>query len=215
MSPVAGTFAAAAALAFSAAVLAHHGEPAAHGAHADADQPASKPHHGPHRTAARPYAGQEQRPIKALPPEEVKGLLEGAGLGFAKTAELNRHPGPMHALEHADDLALSAKQRQALESLMRAHKAEAAKLGAALVRLEGELDRLFAERRATPESVDRLTAAIGAAQGRVRASHLRTHIAATRLLDEKQIARYDELRGYAAGGGAAHGAHHTHGGHAK
>ncbi|GIL06452.1 MAG: hypothetical protein BroJett031_29720 [Betaproteobacteria bacterium] len=151
----------------------------------------------------RPYAGQHMRAIKALSPEETRGYLDGAGMGFAKAAELNRYPGPMHALELADALALTAEQRSALQSLMARHKDEARALGAEVVRLEGELDRLFAERRATVEEIDRLTAAIGAAHARVRASHLKTHLAATALLAPAQIASYAKLRGYDAPGDSA------------
>jgi septal ring factor EnvC (AmiA/AmiB activator) len=151
----------------------------------------------------RSYAGQHTRAIKALSPDEMRGYLDGAGMGFAKAAELNRYPGPMHALELADALALTAEQRSALQSLMAQHKDEARALGAEVVRLEGELDRLFAERRATADQIDRLTAAIGAAQGRVRAAHLKTHLAATALLMPAQIASYAKLRGYDAPGDSA------------
>ena len=34
--------------------------------------------------------------IKALSSEEVEQYLSGAGMGYAKAAELNRHPGPIH-----------------------------------------------------------------------------------------------------------------------
>ena len=54
--------------------------------------------------APAPYAGQQARTVKALSEDEVKGFLEGAGMGFAKAAELNRYPGPMHVLENADEL---------------------------------------------------------------------------------------------------------------
>ncbi len=41
-----------------------------------------------------PYAGQEQRSIKALSEQEVAALLAGRGAGFAKAAELNGcYPG--------------------------------------------------------------------------------------------------------------------------
>jgi hypothetical protein len=42
----------------------------------------------------QPYAGQQQRDIKALSADEVKQYLEGAGMGYAKPAEPNQHPGP-------------------------------------------------------------------------------------------------------------------------
>lgn len=79
------------------------------------------------------YAGQQSRDIKAFSEDEVKGYLSGAGMGFAKPAELNRYPGPMHALEHADKLLLTAEQRKALDALLKSHKAEARVLTAAQV----------------------------------------------------------------------------------
>jgi Spy/CpxP family protein refolding chaperone len=135
-------------------------------------------------------------------------------MGYAKAAELNHYPGPMHTLELADKLGLSAEQRAAMASLMRRHKAEARELGAEVVRLERELDALFAHGKATAELVDAKLTRLGAAQARYRGSHLKTHIEATKLLTPEQIARYDGLRGYpgtsAAGrsGGGGHGHKH-------
>jgi hypothetical protein len=148
------------------------------------------------------YAGEQQRAIKALSADEQRGWLEGQGMGLARAAELNSHPGPMHALELAEALALSDRQRRDLQALMSRHKAEARALGAEVVRLEAELDRLFAERRATADNVSQASAAIGAAQARVRASHLSTHVATAALLTPEQIRRYDELRGYTGGSAA-------------
>lgn len=153
--------------------------------------------------AQSPYAGEQQRAIKALSADEQRGWLEGHGMGLARAAELNSHPGPMHALELAEPLSLSDTQRRELQALMARHKTEARTLGAEVVRLEAELDRLFAERRATADDVSRVSAAIGAAQARVRASHLTTHVATAALLTPEQIRRYDELRGYAGGASTA------------
>ena len=161
-----------------------------------------------HAAAAdQPYAGQQARAIKALSPDEIAGYLAGAGMRFARAAELNSYPGPMHALELADRLGLSAAQRAALDTLMQRHKAEARALGAELVERERELDALFAEQRATPAAVDAKLAEIGAAQARVRSSHLKTHLETAALLQPAQIARYDELRGYR---GASAGAPDVH-----
>jgi Spy/CpxP family protein refolding chaperone len=151
--------------------------------------------HGP-QSGTAPYAGQQSRDIKALSEDEVQGYLAGAGMGFAKAAELNRYPGPMHALEHAQALGLSDEQRTRLEALMHAHKREARQLGTDVVRLERELDRLFAQRSATAPAVDAKLAEIGAAQAKVRGSHLRTHLEATALLTPEQVERYVRLRGY-------------------
>ena len=41
----------------------------------------------------QPYAGDAGREIKALPPDEVEQYLSGAGMGYAKAAELNHFPG--------------------------------------------------------------------------------------------------------------------------
>ncbi len=165
------------------------------------------------------YAGQQQRAIKALSSDEVRAYLDGAGAGFARAAELNRHPGPMHALELAAPLQLTPAQRDALTQLMARHKTEARAFGADVVRLEQELDTLFAAGNPAREAVEAKAAQIGAAQARFRASHLTTHIDTTRLLTADQIARYDHLRGYAgatSGGGShdGHGKSDGHGGHA-
>lgn len=148
---------------------------------------------------ANPYAGQQERSIKALSDDEVKGYLAGAGAGFARAAELNSHPGPMHALELAEPLGLTPAQRGNLTRLMALHKAQARGLGAEVVRLEGELDALYAERCATRELVEAKAAEIGAAQARYRAAHLTTHSETSRLLTAEQIARYNRLRGYVPG----------------
>src|SRR5690349_18178778 len=92
-------------------------------------------HHG--------YAGEQDREIKALSAEQVKQYLSGAGMGYAKAAELNHFPGPMHALELADRLGLGTEQRAATKALMDAHKAEARGIGAKLVDAERALEALF------------------------------------------------------------------------
>ena len=145
---------------------------------------------------ASPYAGQQSRDIKALSGQEVEDLLAGAGMGMAKAAELNRYPGPMHALELADRLALSGEQRERLSALMRRHKASARNLGEQVVALERELDTLFARGNPTAKEVEWLSVAIGQAQGRLRAEHLATHLETTALLTPEQVDRYVQARGY-------------------
>ena len=81
------------------------------------------------------------------------------------------------------------------------------------MRLERDLDALFAHTKATPGLVDDKLAEIGAAQARYRGSHLKTHIEATKLLAPDQVARYDALRGYTAvpaGRSGGHGQGHKH-----
>src|SRR5438105_15399833 len=86
------------------------------------------------------YAGQQSREIKALSAEETRQYLAGAGMGYAKPAELNGYPGPMHVLEFADALALTAEQRDQTKALMQTHKEQAKSIGAKLIVAERQLD---------------------------------------------------------------------------
>lgn len=149
--------------------------------------------------AASAYAGQQQRAIKALSDQEVAGLLAGQGMGFAKAAELNGYPGPLHTLELKDQLGLSAEQASASAALMKSHKARAAEIGAALVEAERHLDGVFSRQQAGAAAVDEATARIGVLQAQLRAEHLKTHLAQTALLSTEQVRRYTSLRGYSAG----------------
>ena len=150
-------------------------------------EPAAQ-HHG--------YSGQEKREIKALSDEEVKQYLSGAGMGYAKAAELNRYPGPMHVLELADKLALTPEQRAATQKLMDAHKAEARKIGARLVEAEQRLEALFRSGGVAQDTLAQAVARAAAAQGEYRLAHLETHRRMRALLSADQAARYHELRGY-------------------
>ena len=148
-------------------------------------------------TAPSPYAGEEARTIKALSAADVEGLLAGQGAGYAKAAELNGYPGPMHALELRERLQLDAGQVSATEALMAGHKARARALGVALVQAERRLDALFAKRRAEPAAVDGATREVALLQARLRAEHLNTHLAQTALMSAGQVRQYGVLRGYA------------------
>jgi Spy/CpxP family protein refolding chaperone len=145
-----------------------------------------------------PYAGQESRQIKALSPDDVAALDAGKGMGLAKAAELNGYPGPLHVLELAPELNLSAKQRQQTEALYASMRAKAIDLGRALVAEERQLDQEFANRRVTHESMIAALAKIGELQARLRAAHLEAHLEQVRILTPEQNAQYGRLRGYGA-----------------
>ena len=158
-----------------------------------------------------PYAGQEQRAIKSMSEQEVAGLLEGAGAGFARAAELNGYPGPMHVLELADRLALNDEQRAATKYLMTQHKVRARTLGQQLVDAERDLDKLFVQRAADAVAIDAATRRVGLLQAALRAEHLKTHVAQTALLSVDQVRMYSALRGY-TGTGVSEKAHAPAGG---
>ncbi len=157
--------------------------------------------------AQTPYAGMQTRPIKALSEQQVADLNAGRGMGLALAAELNGYPGPLHVLELADKLGLSAEQRAAMQRLFDAMKAEAMPLGARLIEQEAELDKQFATRAVTPETLKASTAAVAATQGMLRETHLKYHLSTGSILTPGQITKYAELRGYSGGG---HKRHHHH-----
>jgi Spy/CpxP family protein refolding chaperone len=147
-----------------------------------------------------PYAGQQDRQIKALSGAEVDQYLAGAGAGYAKAAELNHYPGPTHVLELADKLGLSEAQRISVKQLMQTHNADAKALGLKRVAAERRLDELFKSGKADEASLAESVRTAASLEGEYRLSHLETHRRLRPLLTEEQIRRYDELRGYAGTG---------------
>jgi Spy/CpxP family protein refolding chaperone len=156
--------------------------------------------------AQTPYAGMQSRPIKALSEQQVADLHAGRGMGLALAAELNGYPGPLHVLELADKLELSAEQRASMQRLFDAMKAEAMPLGARLIEQEAELDKQFAGRTVTPEILKASTAAVAATQGMLRETHLKYHLSTGSILTPAQMTKYAELRGF----GGGHKRHHHH-----
>jgi hypothetical protein len=142
------------------------------------------------------YAGQEARNIKSLSESDIAAYLEGKGQGFAKPAELNGYPGPMHVLELSDRLALTAEQQAASQALLKSHKKEVRDLGREYIAAEAALEKLFASKAATPETLALAVRESAQLQSRIRAAHLETHLKQTALLTTEQIANYQRLRGY-------------------
>ena len=146
--------------------------------------------------ASSPYTGQERREIKALSREELGGYLSGDGMGFAKTAELNHYPGPRHVLELAGQLQLSGEQRKKTQAIFDEMKSKAMSLGKQLVEKEQLLDSRFAEGTITDAELEQLVTEISVIQGKLRAVHLRAHLAQRVVLTQDQIRIYDAHRGY-------------------
>ena len=65
-------------------------------------------------------------------------------MGLALAAELNRYPGPLHVIEHAQALALSPDTLARVQALFEAMKAETIAIGERLIAQEAELDGAFA-----------------------------------------------------------------------
>ncbi len=163
--------------------------------------------------ARSPYAGQQERPIKALSAEQIADLRAGRGMGLALPAELNGWPGPMHVLELAGPLGLDAAQRATVEAQFAAMRAEAVAAGEAVIAAEAALDAVFAGGAPTAALIGTATEAAGRAQAALRAVHLRYHLATAAALTAQQRAAYARLRGYeGASAPRRHDPHRHHGG---
>jgi hypothetical protein len=148
----------------------------------------------------QPYAGMHTRQIKALSEQQIADLRAGRGMAMALPAELNRYPGPLHVLEHAAALDLTPEQKEQLTRQVEAMQTAAIALGEHIIARESELDAHFRSGAADAGTIDRITSEIAALYGQLRAVHLRTHLATRASLTEIQLAKYQTLRGYDAGG---------------
>jgi hypothetical protein len=159
--------------------------------------------------AQQPYAGLQNRSIKTLSEQQIADLNAGRGMGLALAAELNGYPGPIHAIELADQLHLSPDQVNKLRALFEAMKAETIPLGVSLIAQERQLSDSFANRTISLTSLETATHTIGTTQATLRAAHLKYHLSTAEILTPAQVARYNELRGYKSGESPPH-THHQH-----
>ena len=149
-----------------------------------------------HQHGQAPYAGMQDRAVKALSDQQLADLRAGRGMSLALAGELNGYPGPSHVLELADQLQLNDAQRERVRQLYESMKAEAIPVGEKLIAQEAALDQAFARREILPVTLASLTAQIGETQGELRAVHLKYHLTTAELLSPHQRHRYAELRGY-------------------
>ena len=89
-----------------------------------------------------PYAGMQNRGLKALSEQQIEDLRRGMGMALA--AELNGSPGPAHLLELASALDLSEAQRGRTQALFEEMQRTAMPLGNEVLAKETELDQAFA-----------------------------------------------------------------------
>jgi len=149
-----------------------------------------------HQHGHTPYAGLDQRSVKALSDQQIADLRAGRGMGYALAAELNGYPGPLHVIELADQLGLDPAPRAKVRELFESMRAEAVPAGEVLIERETALDRAFADKTISAETLAALTAQIAEAQGQLRQIHLKYHLTTAELLTPYQRHRYAQLRGY-------------------
>ena len=150
-----------------------------------------------------PYASMKHREIKALSDEQVRGYLDGAGMGLALPAEMNGYPGPKHVIELAAQLELTPEQRSGVQRIFDRMKTRATEIGTAIVAAEKALDEAFGARTIDAASLRARTSEIARLQGELRNVHLAAHLETKAVLTPAQLAAYSRLRGY-DDAGAAH-----------
>jgi Spy/CpxP family protein refolding chaperone len=156
---------------------------------------------------AAPLAAQHVHPpasataaaTSSLTIEEVQQLLDGEGMGLAKAAELNGHPGPKHVLDLAEPLGLTDDQRATIMQIRERMLSEARRLGRAIVEQERALDEAFRSRSINRDDLASRVQAIGALQAQLRTAHLLAHLESVTVLSSEQVRKYYEL--------GAHGGH--------
>lgn len=153
------------------------------------------------------YHGWDGRQIKGLSDGQIEDLRTGRGMGLALPAELNGYPGPRHVLDLAGELELTTQQRAQAQHLFDEMAEQAVVLGEQLITAEAALDRLFAEKQASEDSVRSAALELGQLQGELRGHHLSYHLATRELLSPHQVMRYQQLRGYDEGSPGHHAGH--------
>lgn len=150
------------------------------------------------------YVGEEQRVIKSLSAEDIAQLQKGAGWGLAKAAELNGVPGPLHVLEMASKIDLTASQKAQIEDIYKKMQAQAVVVGQQLIEAETALNAAFKDKTVDAESLKTLINNAEAARANLRYVHLSAHLETPRILTKHQIMMYNQLRGYGRKDPCAH-----------
>ncbi|MBW3582065.1 MAG: Spy/CpxP family protein refolding chaperone [Euryarchaeota archaeon] len=152
-----------------------------------------------------PYVDQLSSSIRGLSEKEIADLSSGAGMGYARPAELNGYPGPLHVLELAEELGLSKQQRDEVQAIREAMLEAAVPLGKEYLEVYAAFEKRFREGSADAETVRVFSDRLGEIDGALRAVHLDAHLTTREVLSEHQRHEYDRLRGYSEG--MEHGAH--------
>ena len=156
----------------------------------------ARPAQAQHDHEESQYAGMEHSEIPSLTAQELDDLRSGAGMGFAKAAELNHYPGPKHALELAEAIPLTEEQRSAILEIQSRMRERAVELGQAIIDAEANLNRRFGHGHVDEEMLSSATREIALLYGELRYTHLRAHLATRDVLEPEQVVQYDRLRGY-------------------
>lgn len=144
------------------------------------------------------YAGFEDREIKSLSQDDIEELRRGSGWRLALPAELNGVPGPAHLLELRGEISLNDEQVAEIEALFDKMRKAAIPAGERLIEAERSIEQAFAGRRLDKKRLRQLLVDAEEARAELRFVQLASHLDTLAILDDDQIVRYNELRGYAS-----------------
>ena len=147
-----------------------------------------------HGHGAGDAGGGDHRRVQAYAAEFEQVVAGGRGFGMAFAADQNGYPGPLHVLELADRLGLTADQEARMRELMHAMFAESRPRGAVLLAAEARLTKLFADGAASEAAVRAAVAEVERARSEVRLTHLLTHLRTRDVLTEAQRRLYHQAR---------------------
>lgn len=138
--------------------------------------------------------GQHGNRHQSMQAREFRNLQQGRGMGMGRAAETNGYPGPMHVLEHAEALELTAGQIERSGELMIRVKTRAPELGKQIVDAEKRLEGMLAEGSVNAAKMDSLLLEIAELRAHLRSLHLTAHLDQAAVLTEAQLEKYKELR---------------------
>ena len=153
-------------------------------------------HGNQHNNLRSPYVEQLDSPVRGLSESEVDNLLNGQGAGYARMAELNGYPGPLHVLDLRSPLNLSAQQTKEIQAVFEQMQSRAKSLGQTIVTKEQKLSDAFASDSITNAELEKQTIELAQLYGQLRKTHLQAHLQINPLLSAEQIQKYNEIRGY-------------------
>jgi len=139
-------------------------------------------------------AGGEEVAIRSLPADLVAQIERGEGAGLAMPAEANGVPGPRHALDLADELGLSAEQRERLQGISDEMAAAALPAGERYLAALAALEADFREGVLTQAELPARVAEVSRLEGDLAAVHLAAHLETAAVLTPEQVEGYYRFR---------------------
>ena len=97
------------------------------------------------------------------------------------------------------ELGLTSEQIEKIEAIYKKMNMKAVKVGSELVAKEAFMDREFQEGRVNPKNLKEMVQESAEKYSELRYTHLVAHLETTKVLQKRQIAQYNELRGYTSG----------------